>query len=403
MDPRARAWAASGAMLLTGRPDGPGLGAPAALVDTVARSGDILGRHGHGPADDWLALLGERAAFGDLTRQGATSCGGSTRLLPTSDSWIAVSLARPDDVAALPAWLCRDVPPDDPWPTVTAQVSVTPAALLDARAAMLDLPFAALGSVLAFAEPVFGLPVGARLVGEDTAGGMPILGATVIDLSVLWAGPLCGQLLALAGARVIKVESCTRPDGARHGPGKFFDLLNGMKRSVALDLRSTEGQNDLLRLIQSADIVIESARPRGLEQMGIVATEVLSQVRGPRVWVSITSHGRGTSSRDRVGFGDVAAVAGGLVASDALGPCFLADAVADPVGGLVGAAAALEALTQGGRWLIDVALAPMAASMAGPLLDVSGARALPPHARDVVRHAPLMGCHTAAVMSALQP
>ena len=54
------------------------------------------------------------------------------------------------------------------------------------------------------------------------------------------------------------------------------------------------------------------------------------------------------------------------------GPCFLADAVADPLAGLVAAAAVLEALAAGGRWLIDAAMAPMAAAVAGPaLVDVA--------------------------------
>ena len=61
-----------------------------------------------------------------------------------------------------------------------------------------------------------------------------------------------------------------------------------------------------------------------------------------------------------MGFGDVAAVAGGLVARDDQGPCFLADAVVDPLCGLVAAAAVLEALSAGGRWLLSAAMAPMA-------------------------------------------
>ena len=312
------AWAASGAMELTGWSDGPALGGPPALVDLVERAAGVVDRRSEGRAAvDGLALLGERAALGNLTRQGRVSCGGSTRLVRTADSWLAVSLARPDDVSALEAWLCADVPPEDPWPAVARIARESDAAALDERAALLGLPIAALSSVGPPASAPFGLPIGAACLHEAAGPARPIEGVRVLDLSSLWAGPLCGQLLATAGATVVKVESLARPDGARRGPPAFFDLMNGLKLSVALDLATPDGRCDLRRLINAADVVIESARPRGLEQMGIMASEVLGRPAGPRagskVWASITSHGRGPGRAERVGFGDVAAVAGGLV------------------------------------------------------------------------------------------
>ena len=69
----------------------------------------------------------------------------------------------------------------------------------------------------------------------------------------------------------------------------------------------------------------------------------------------------------------MAAVAGGLVAGDDRGPCFLADAVVDPLCGLVAAAAVLEALVTGGRWLLSVALAPLAAAVAVGCIHGAGA------------------------------
>jgi hypothetical protein len=414
VDPRASAWAASGAMALTGRADGPGLGGPGALVDLVARASGVLNRlAGRDVLVDGLALLGERAALSGLVRQGSTSCGGSTRLVPTADGWLAVSLARPDDVAALPAWLGRDVPAHDPWPVVYEGVSGRTAQGLDQGAALLGLPIAALGSVAAPVEPAFDLPLRAECVRPldahqtgrpPTADPMTLAGAVVVDLSSLWAGPLCGQLLAAAGARVIKVESVARPDGARQGPQAFFDLLNGVKRSVALDLGTPDGRHDLERLIRGADVVIESARPRALEQMGIFAADVLRQPTGPRVWASVTSHGRSPALAARVAFGDVAAVAGRLVARDERGPCFLADAVADPLTGLVAAAAISAALAAGGRWLLDAAMAPIAAAAAaGPPLPVGDATPQPPRARPPGRQAPPLGSDTATVLGGLAP
>jgi hypothetical protein len=404
VDRRARAWADSGAMFLTGRSSGPPLGAPGALVDLVERAASVLHQRSEGRVRRaGLALLGERAAVGQpgppFGRQGDRSCGGSTRLLAAADGWVAVSLARMDDIAALPAWLGVEVPSDDPWPTVESAVAGLPATLLDERAALLGLPMARLASV-APPNPVgFGLPVVAGRLGE--APPLALADATVIDLSSLWAGPLCAQLLAEAGATVLKVESLTRPDGARRGPAPFFDVLNGAKRSVALDLGAPEGLDRLRDLLEAADVVVESARPRGLEQLGLVAAELLQHAPGPRVWLSITSHGRHPGGRERVGFGDVAAVAGGLVTWDDAGPCFVADAVTDPVTGLVAAAAVAEALAAGGRWMIDAAMAPLAASVAGEPLDVGGLEARPPRARPVLRRAPAMGDDTTGVLAAM--
>jgi hypothetical protein len=389
-------------MDLTGRPDGPGLGGPPALVDLVEQAADVLDRRSDGRAAvDGLALLGERAALSNLTRHGTISCGGSTRLVRTADGWLAVSLARPEDIAALGAWLCADVPPGDPWPAVERMVAELDAAALDERAALLGLPIAALSSVGPPAAPAFGFPIDAACLAGAGGSPRPIEGALVVDLSSLWAGPLCGQLLATAGADVVKVESLARPDGARHGPAAFFDLMNGPKRSVALDLATSGGRRDLRRLIQAADVVIESARPRALEQMGIMAAEELRRPAGPQVWTSITSHGRGPGQAERVAFGDVAAAAGGLVARDDQGPCFLADAAADPLGGLVAAAAVLEALAAGGRWLLSVALASLAAAAAGPTLVVDGASTRPPRARPAVSPARPLGSDTAAVLGGL--
>jgi crotonobetainyl-CoA:carnitine CoA-transferase CaiB-like acyl-CoA transferase len=249
---------------------------------------------------------------------------------------------------------------------------------LEERAALLGLPL----GVLPEAPPVptvppstfADLPLTARSLGEAPRRSLTDL--MVVDLSSLWAGPLCGRILADAGAMVVKVESASRPDGARRGPPAFFDLMNAGKASVAVDLRSSDGVSALAGLLRRADVVIEGSRPRALEQLGIEAAALVAD--GPQVWVSITGHGREGAAAQRVAFGDDAAVAGGLVAWSDDQPCFCADAVADPCSGLVAAAAALDALAAGGRWLVDVAMARVAAHLAGPTLPVDGEVAEPP-------------------------
>jgi crotonobetainyl-CoA:carnitine CoA-transferase CaiB-like acyl-CoA transferase len=85
---------------------------------------------------------------------------------------------------------------------------------------------------------------------------------------------------------------------------------------------------------------------------------------GPSVWISITGYGRAAPGRDWVAFGDDAAAAGGLVTWDDDGPCFCADAIADPLSGLTAAAATLEALEGDDAVLLDVVMARVAARCA---------------------------------------
>jgi hypothetical protein len=308
---------------------------------------------------DGARLLGERAALAGLSRQGDVSCGGGSRLVEAADGWLAISLARPDDVDSLPAWLRTDVTED----TLAERIRQRPIGPLVEQAAMLGLPVAALGEAAAAAIPAL------KAIG--VSGSCPPLEALsdllVVDLSSLWAGPLCGQLLTQAGARVIKVESAARPDGARRGPAAFFDLMHASQESVALDFGAAAGRADLGRLLARADVVIEASRPRALSQLGVGPDDILPSGR-PRVWVSLTGFGRdsgGFAGAGRVAFGDDAAVAGGLVAWDDAGPCFCADAIADPASGLLAATAVLTALRHGDRWLLDVALSGVAACLAG--------------------------------------
>lgn len=389
-DPRVQRWADSGAMALTGLTDEP-LGPPAGLVEGIDRLARSF------PGLDALALLGERAALMGLWRCGAVSCGGSCRLLPSADGFMAVSLPRAEDVDAVPAWLELDVVPDSVpamWSAVAAHLREGDAAHLLARAQLLGLPVARVGESVGHpgVEPS---PLGDAPPRPDANG------LVVVDLSALWAGPLCGDLLARAGATVVKVEATQRPDGARRGALEFFDLLNGRKRSVALDWHSHGGVRVLRDLLQRADIVIEASRPRALAQLGLDGPDLV-RTGGPRVWVSITGYGRSADAANRVAFGDDAAAAGGLVVWRDGAPLFCADAVADPLTGLTAADACLRALASGGRWLIDVSMAAVSAELSGPTIaapaELHVAR---PQARPVEAHAPELGADTARVLAEL--
>ncbi len=396
--PAALGWAASGLMWLTGPPgraplvpDGPVL----ARAEAAARLFTALSRQlGRAVRPDVATLLSGRAALLGLHRRGDWSANGSCRLLPTSDGWIAVNLSRPHDVDAVDALVgalgdqvglvsadpCLH-PVEQAWAALSAAAAVRPAADVVDLARLLAIPAAELDGPRR-PTPLRTLP---------TAGSPPALPASswrgaaavgvraepplVIDLSAMWAGPLCAHLLGEIGMRVVKIESVHRPDGARRGDPDFYDWLHAGHESVALDFAAPGGRAMLRRLVERADVVIESSRPRALAQLGLDAAEFVA-ARPGRTWVSITGYGRfytdAHSGPDPVAFGDDAAVGGGLVAwdrsggGDAVTPVFCGDAIADPLTGLFAALAAAASVLGGGGHLLDVAMREVAAWAAAP-------------------------------------
>lgn len=342
----ASSWGSSGLAYLTGLPDGP---PDFSRAHVLARAEEVAGAAARrlGIAVDAAVLLAGRAGLLGLTRRGRVSAGGATRLLPTADGWCAITLSRPDDVAAVPALLEVDEAVADPWPALTRWAATRPASAVTERAALLDVPAAALGEVAAGSPRVRHL--GFRAQPHELAGLL------VADLSSMWAGPLCGQLLACGGATVVKVESPRRPDGTRAGNRAFYDWMNCEKLSYCVDFDA--GVDELRDLLAVADVVIEGSRPAALERRGL-SPEAIAPRTG-RIWLRISGY-----DDLRPAFGDDAAVAGGLVGAAADGPVFCGDAIADPLTGLEAALAVLESLGRGGGELIGVSMAAVAATYA---------------------------------------
>lgn len=336
-------------MALTGEADGPAL-------DPGSRAADLAAR--------WAApfglderVLGERAALAGLHRRGTVSAGGACRMLRAADGWIAVSLARPDDIDSVPAVIEAPVT-GDPWDALAAHARGRPAAEVVERCALLAMAASVVGGE-ADGQVTPGA-VEAPDEREQTRDPVPVWARPprVLDLGVLWAGPLAAHLLGRVGAEVVKVESTGRPDGARRGSAAFYDLLNHGKASVALDLTTPTGRDRLVALVDAADIVITASRTRALHQLGLDPDRLLTG-GSDRVWAAITGHGR---DRDRIAFGDDAAAGAGLVAWTERGrPCFAGDAIADPLTGLRTAAAIARAWAVGGRHRLDVSLVETAA------------------------------------------
>ncbi len=417
------AWAASGALALTGSPNQAPIEVDPIVPTRVLAAGavvQLLAACREVALDlDPLALLAERAAITGFVRQGTTSVGGSCRLVRAADGWVALNLARPEDLDALPALLDAEVEAGAPWPEIAAAIARRARVALVERATLLGVPLSAVPEPGELAAPRSPYLVGSpgepssdgpragladrgtpRSVGRLRPMSTPSVrpaprDALVVDLSSLWAGPLAASLLGRTGARVVKVESRTRPDGGRRGPAAFYDLVNEGKESVALDFTDPADLALLHALVAAADIVIEGSRPRALEALGVEAAGVVAG--GATTWISITGHGRHGVDAQRVGFGDDAAAAGGLVVGDP--PCFVADAAADPITGLYAAAAGLAALVGRRGQVIDVALARSAAYVAAGASRVQRAttrRVAAPRSRPAVRPASPLGAHTGA-------
>jgi alpha-methylacyl-CoA racemase len=129
----------------------------------------------------------------------------------------------------------------------------------------------------------------------------------VLDLSRLLPGPYATQLLADAGAEVVKIEDTGSGDYARAmppytegGDGAIFDAVNRGKRSVALDLKSEGGQRALHRLAEDADVVLETFRPTVVDRLGIDYGS-LRETNEALVYCSLTGYGQGGPLADRAG------------------------------------------------------------------------------------------------------
>ena len=125
----------------------------------------------------------------------------------------------------------------------------------------------------------------------------PLSGVRVLDLSRILAGPFATMMLADLGAEVIKIEPPGGDDTRTWGPpfaggeSAYFLAVNRGKKSVVLNLKTDRGREDLERLLDRADVVVENFRPGTLARLGFPADDVLA--RRPRiVWCSISAYGQ---------------------------------------------------------------------------------------------------------------
>ncbi|WP_059103110.1 CaiB/BaiF CoA transferase family protein [Shouchella shacheensis] len=135
---------------------------------------------------------------------------------------------------------------------------------------------------------------------------MPLTSIRILDLTRLLPGPYCTMLLADFGAEVIKVEDPKVGDYARAYEPKLgedsalFHSLNRNKKSICVNLKSEEGKEQFLKLVENADVVVESFRPGVMERLGL-GYEPLNTVNPALIYCAITGYGQTGPYADRPG------------------------------------------------------------------------------------------------------
>ena len=211
----------------------------------------------------------------------------------------------------------------------------------------------------------------------------PLSGLRVVDMATVIAGPGAARLFADFGADVIKVESPSGdsvrrlgwrpPEGDGDSDSYFWKLQGRNKRAIVLDLKTSEGLDAMLALLDGADLLVENLRPGKLEALGL-APEVLL-ARNPRlVILRITAFGQSGPYAHRPGFATVAEALSGYAAisGEPDGPPLLPPvALTDELTGTLGAFGAMTALWEARRsgqgQVIDLSLVDSVMSVMGPL------------------------------------
>ena len=207
----------------------------------------------------------------------------------------------------------------------------------------------------------------------------PLTGIRVLDLATVFAGPSAARRLADFGADVIKIERPGVGDGARTlgesdgSDGFYWRLIGRNKRPMELDLKHPRGREVLLRLVRSADVLIENFRPGTLERLGLDPETVLLDENPGLVVLRVTGFGQDGPYADRAGFGTIAEAMSTLAFTTGQpdGPPTLPPiALADEVTGALAAFSILAALRHrdqtGEGQVIDATLLESMLDIVGP-------------------------------------
>lgn len=192
----------------------------------------------------------------------------------------------------------------------------------------------------------------------------PLLsGIRILDLTRLLPGPFCTLYLAQLGAEVVKIEHSGGGDYTRELSPELFALVNRGKQSVVLDMNSAAGVAAFHRLVEQADVVVESFRPGVMDKLGC-GYETLKRINPKLVYAAITGYGQTGPYRDHAGhdmnycsYAGVLDQIGRAGDAPALANVQIADVAGGSLTGAIGIlAAVLGARASGEGCMVDVAM-----------------------------------------------
>jgi crotonobetainyl-CoA:carnitine CoA-transferase CaiB-like acyl-CoA transferase len=187
---------------------------------------------------------------------------------------------------------------------------------------------------------------------RETPHDGALTGVTVLDLTTVVMGPFATSMLGDFGAEVIKVEALEGDITRRMGPQRNSGMtaltlgLQRNKRSIAMDLKTTEGRDILARLVRDVDIVVCNLRPQSRERLGLTYSE-LTAIRPDVILCTAQAYAQDSTRRNEPAYDDMVQAASGLTGlAEAVDgtPRYAPYVIADKVSGLYIVIAILTAL-----------------------------------------------------------
>lgn len=202
---------------------------------------------------------------------------------------------------------------------------------------------------------------------SSTAGVAPLSGVRILDFTRMLAGPFCTAMLADAGAEVIKVENPNGGDDARHfaprigSESAFFLLINRGKKSITLDMKTSEGRELARDLASRCDVVIENFKPGVAAKLGIDHAS-LKAINPGLIHASISGYGQAGPLAHRPAYDIIAQAVGGIMSLNGnagMPPTRVGESIGDIAAGLYAA------------WGISAALHRRARTGQGERIDIA--------------------------------